>query len=78
MKRAERKVLQNALKFASTARNEMNRTKTEIKADKNCDNESDKGSSSNTLEDKGPTNIDGGDVMEETASATSQLCIDGE
>lgn len=76
LKRAERKVLQNALKYASTSRKETEESR--LESDRNRDVENGKRNSNDHVENERLTNTNASDVMDETASAASQLCIGGE
>ena len=75
LRRAEQKVLQNALKFASTSRNE---SAERLESGKKCDTESNRGNSSDNVDEMRLTNMNTSGAMDETASNVSQLCIDGE
>ena len=76
LKRAERKVLQNALKYASTTRNKT--AESGLESDRNCD--IDTRTPNDHVEDIKPqtTNTNASDEMGETACAVSELSVDGE
>ncbi|KAL9984830.1 hypothetical protein ACROYT_G007166 [Oculina patagonica] len=76
LKRAERKVLQNALKYASTAR--KGNAEPRLESDGSPGIENDKRNSNDHVENERLTNTNTSDEMDQTASAASQLCIDGE
>lgn len=69
-------MLQNALKYASTAKKGNAESRSESEGNHGI--ESDKRNSNDHVENKRLTNTNTSDVMDETASAASQLCIDGE
>lgn len=68
LKRAERKVLQNALKYATTSKNRV--TGLRLETDKNCDEKTEESNSNGDGEDKGRT-----DGMDDTTAAVNQLGI---
>ena len=65
LKRAERRVLEKALKFVSTTRNKA--AETWLETDRNCDNEIEERQANTTSND-----------VDDTTSAAEQLCINGE
>lgn len=66
LKRAEKRVLEKALKFVSTTRNKT--AETRFETGRNCDNEI----------DERQANTTSSDVMDDTTSGAEQLSINGE